>query len=100
MPDEVAVIGVDNDELVCDLSDPPLTSIALNTEKAGYEAAQLLDKMMAGNKAKFRKYFNDNRLYLLKWGRCSKKSYFLRGEFWEGGLLMFAKWLKLNAIRH
>jgi len=46
VPDEVAVIGVDNDELVCDLSDPPLTSIALNTEKAGYEAAQLLDMMM------------------------------------------------------
>jgi LacI family transcriptional regulator len=51
-PDEIAVIGVDNDELVCELSNPPLSSIALNVERAGYEAAQLLDKMMAGPKNK------------------------------------------------
>jgi len=48
VPDDVAVISVDNDELICDLTAPPLTSIALNHEKAGYRAAQLLDKMMAG----------------------------------------------------
>lgn len=50
VPDEVAVIGVDNDELICDLTTPTLSSIALNHEKAGYRAAQLLDKMMAGKK--------------------------------------------------
>jgi LacI family transcriptional regulator len=50
VPDEVAVIGVDNDDLICDLSDPPLSSIAFNTERAGYEAAELLDKLMAGKK--------------------------------------------------
>jgi len=55
VPEEVAVIGVDNDELVCDLSDPPLTSIALNTEKAGYEAAKLLDRLMTQKKKKTRK---------------------------------------------
>ncbi len=48
VPDEVAVIGVDNDELVCDLTDPPMSSIALATQKAGYEAAELLDRLMAG----------------------------------------------------
>lgn len=48
VPYEVAVIGADNDELVCNLSDPPMTSIALNTEKAGYEAAELLDRLMNG----------------------------------------------------
>ena len=46
VPEEVSVIGVDNDTLICDLSDPPLTSIALNTEAAGYAAAELLDKLM------------------------------------------------------
>lgn len=46
VPEDVGVIGVDNDDLMCDLCDPPLTSIALNVEKAGYEAAELLDKMM------------------------------------------------------
>jgi LacI family transcriptional regulator len=48
VPDEVAVIGVDNDELVCELSDPPLSSVALNLEQAGYEAAALLDELMSG----------------------------------------------------
>ena len=50
VPDEIAVIGVDNDELVCDLSDPPLSSVALNTERAGYEAAELLARLMHGEK--------------------------------------------------
>ncbi|HLY59929.1 MAG TPA: DNA-binding transcriptional regulator [Terriglobia bacterium] len=48
VPDEVAVVGVDNDELVCELSDPPLSSIALDVEKAGFEAAHLLDGLMSG----------------------------------------------------
>ena len=48
VPEEVSVIGVDNDVLICDLCDPPLTSIALNTESAGYAAAELLDRLMNG----------------------------------------------------
>jgi LacI family transcriptional regulator len=48
VPDDVAVVGVDNDELLCGLSDPPLSSVALNLEHAGYEAAAALDAMMAG----------------------------------------------------
>lgn len=48
VPDQVAVIGVDNDELLCDLSDPPLSSVAPDTDATGYEAARLLDRMMAG----------------------------------------------------
>ena len=48
VPDEVAVIGMDNDELLCELCDPPLSSVALNAERAGYEAAAMLDQMMKG----------------------------------------------------
>lgn len=48
VPDPVAVLGVDNDVLVCDLADPPISSIALNTEGAGYEAARLLESLMKG----------------------------------------------------
>jgi len=48
VPDEVAVLGVDNDELLCELSDPPLSSIIPNTHRTGYEAAALLDQMMSG----------------------------------------------------
>lgn len=49
VPDEVAILGVDNDELVCELSDPPLSSIAVNFERAGYEAAAILEQFMNGN---------------------------------------------------
>jgi LacI family transcriptional regulator len=48
VPDEVAVIGVDNDELLCDLADPPLSSVIPDTQRTGYEAARLLDLLMAG----------------------------------------------------
>jgi LacI family transcriptional regulator len=48
IPDEVAILGVDNDQAVCNICDPPLSSIAVNYSKAGYEAARLLDAIMAG----------------------------------------------------
>jgi LacI family transcriptional regulator len=50
VPDEVAVIGVDNEEVLCDLSDPPLSSVVPNTERIGYEAATLLHRGMKGHK--------------------------------------------------
>lgn len=48
IPEEIALIGVDNDELLCDLSLPPLSSVALNAERGGYRAAELLNRMMSG----------------------------------------------------
>jgi LacI family transcriptional regulator len=51
IPETIALIGVDNDDMVCDLSDPPLSSIALDFDAAGYEAAELLDQLMAGQAA-------------------------------------------------
>lgn len=48
IPGQVAVLGVDDDHLVCDLCNPPLSSIALNLERSGYEAAALLDRLMNG----------------------------------------------------
>ena len=50
VPDDVAVVGVDNDELVCGLSDPPMSSVAVNFERAGYEAAEVLSRLMRGNR--------------------------------------------------
>ncbi|QDU63494.1 Xylose operon regulatory protein [Planctomycetes bacterium Pan216] len=50
VPEEVAVIGADNDEELCDLSEPPLSSVAFHPERVGYEAAKLLDRMMAGRR--------------------------------------------------
>ncbi len=48
VPEDVAVLGVDNDEVFCGLAYPPLSSVALNAETAGYRAAELLDGMMQG----------------------------------------------------
>lgn len=50
VPGDVAVIGVDNDELLCDLASPPLSSVVPNTRRAGYEAAALLDRLMSGKR--------------------------------------------------
>ena len=46
IPDEIALLGVDNDELICNLSDPPISSIVLDVEKGGYEAGRLMDQLI------------------------------------------------------
>lgn len=48
VPEAIAVIGVDNDEPICRISNPPLSSVILNDHQRGYEAAALLDRLMAG----------------------------------------------------
>ncbi|MEO1615397.1 MAG: DNA-binding transcriptional regulator [Planctomycetota bacterium] len=48
VPESVAVLGVDNDQLLCELCTPPLSSIIPDAMQTGYQAASLLDRMMAG----------------------------------------------------
>jgi LacI family transcriptional regulator len=48
VPEEIGVVAVDNDEVMCELASPPMTSIEPNSRRAGYEAAALLDRMMKG----------------------------------------------------
>lgn len=48
VPEEVAVVGLYNDEAVCCAARPPLSSVAINLEKAGYQAAELLCKIITG----------------------------------------------------
>ncbi len=48
VPDSIAVLGVDDDPLLCRLASPPLTSVIPDAERAGYVAAELLEKMMGG----------------------------------------------------
>ncbi len=48
VPEEVAVLGVDNDEILCQLCSPQLSSIIPNPELVGYRAAELLSQMMDG----------------------------------------------------
>ena len=46
VPDEIAVLGVDNDDLLCHISNPPLSSIVLDVETGGYQAACILHQLM------------------------------------------------------
>lgn len=48
VPQDVAIIGVDNDETICEAAGVPLASVAVNAAKVGYEAAALLARLMEG----------------------------------------------------
>jgi len=48
VPEQVAVIGVGDDDVACELANPPLSSVMLNARRMGYEAAALLDRLMRG----------------------------------------------------
>ncbi len=48
VPEDVAVLGVDNDELICETTMPPLSSVDLDLQRLGYRAADILHGMLAG----------------------------------------------------
>jgi LacI family transcriptional regulator len=48
IPEDILLLGVDNDELVCELAVPSLSTVAVPAERVGYEAAVLLERYMAG----------------------------------------------------
>jgi LacI family transcriptional regulator len=50
VPEEVAVLGIDDDPVLCELCDPPLSSVMLDPHRTGYLAAELLDRQMAGER--------------------------------------------------
>ena len=50
VPSDISVIGVDNDEILCDMSDPALSSINVDIERGGYEAAELAARMVREKK--------------------------------------------------
>lgn len=50
VPEEIAVIGVDNDEMISELTTPPLSSIEQGSRQIGYQAAAMLDRWMAGRR--------------------------------------------------
>lgn len=52
VPEQVAVLGVDDDGLVCGLCHPPMSSVAIDTETAGFQAAKSLHMLMSGQQVK------------------------------------------------
>ena len=54
VPTQISVLGVDNDECICETCQPMLSSISTGGEQRGYEAARILDELMAGRKVRAR----------------------------------------------
>ncbi len=53
IPEEISILGVDNDESICSLSEPPLSSINQAVEKGGYETARLIEKLTGNPNAEY-----------------------------------------------
>jgi len=46
VPEDISILGVDNDETMCTMTDPPLSSMKLDIEKAGYQVAEMVEAVM------------------------------------------------------
>lgn len=46
IPDDISIIGADNDEILCEINSPPLSSVRISSEPAGFEAAELLSRLI------------------------------------------------------
>ncbi|HZZ20639.1 MAG TPA: substrate-binding domain-containing protein [Opitutaceae bacterium] len=59
IPADIAVVGMDNNEAICEHVVPTLSSISRGSQRVGWEAASLLDKLMRGEKPPLDDYFLD-----------------------------------------
>ena len=50
VPEDIAVLGVDNNDILCEVTRPPLSSISAGWYRMGYQASELLDRLMDGKK--------------------------------------------------
>lgn len=50
VPEEVAIVGVDNDDWLCELARPALSSVALPCERIGHEAARMMEQILSGER--------------------------------------------------
>ncbi|MEM8782971.1 MAG: DNA-binding transcriptional regulator [Planctomycetota bacterium] len=58
VPDEMLIVGMDNDEVVCNLANPSLSSVSPAVENLGFEAAAMLQRMMDGEPVPRKVYLN------------------------------------------
>lgn len=59
VPDDVAVVSVDNDPVLCEIAATPLSSLDQQVQSVGFLAAELLDRMMRGRKVPAKNYFTE-----------------------------------------
>ena len=78
IPQDVSLLGVDNDDLICNLSDPPISSIVLDVEKGGYEAGRLIHQLIRKERTEpFNIVINPTRFEL----RQSTELYNIQDEY-------------------
>lgn len=53
IPSDISVIGVDNDELVCNINTPLLSSVSVDIEKGGFETAALIENLVRNPEAPY-----------------------------------------------
>ena len=86
VPEEVAVLGVDDEEIMCELCSSPLSSVVLNPEGIGYAAAELLDALMAGKRPRQLRILVDpirvfsrqstDVMAVSDWAVCERRSFY------------------------
>ena len=80
IPQDVSLLGVDNDDLICNLSDPPISSIGLDVEKGGFEAGRLIHQLIKKEKTDpFNIIINPTRIEL----RQSTELYNIEDDYIE-----------------
>jgi LacI family transcriptional regulator len=52
VPEEIAILGANNDPIRCELTHPAISSVAPNAFQSGYRAAEMLRELLAGRKPK------------------------------------------------
>lgn len=89
IPEDISLLGVDNDELICNLSDPPISSIVLELEKGGYETGRLIDKLVKKEKVgQFNIVINPIRVEV----RHSTEKYYIPNKY----ILEVVKYIENN----
>lgn len=53
IPNDIAILGVDNDETICKLSAPNLSSLSQGVEQGGYDVARLIDRLIRNPEAEW-----------------------------------------------
>mgnify|MGYP005845745029 CR=1 FL=1 len=51
IPNDISIVGADNDEIICEVTNPPLSSVQISSDQAGYDAAALLGRLIRGEDA-------------------------------------------------
>ncbi len=90
IPEEISLLGVDNDELLCGISDPPISSVELDVERGGYQTCALLHRqILDGTRQPFNVVINpievvqrqSSHLYNIKDPNVARIVDFIDGNF-------------------